>query len=282
MKISVCIPLYNCEQYIERTIDSLLQQTYKDFELLIADNCSTDKSVELISKYTDPRIHLIRNKENVGMVNNWNILLDEAKGEYIHFLCADDCLRNDCLEKEIEFLIKNPSVVLLSNATQIINQHEKKLFVRRYYRRQRVFNGKKFAKHSFHRKNLYGEPSNVIFKRDIVLDNKIIFNNTLRYSPDWEFWIKVSLHGDIGFLPDILADYRISTTSETNSLFKNKKLIKEDEERLIKSLKDIPGLKINKFDICFHKCSMGFRTFEKKVFLFFNRLFERKRKNESN
>ncbi|MGB4346449.1 MAG: glycosyltransferase family 2 protein [Burkholderiaceae bacterium] len=101
---SVCIPTYNYAQFLPEAIDSVLGQTFSDFELLIQDNCSTDTTDSVIEKYNDPRISYQKNGENIGMYGNLNKVCARAKGKYIKVLCADDIMSKWCLETIFELL----------------------------------------------------------------------------------------------------------------------------------------------------------------------------------
>lgn len=109
-RVSVVMPVYNREKFIESTIDSILNQTYKDFELIIVDDGSTDNTVEIIQKYSDPRIILIRHKENKGAAAARNTGYKHSRGEYIVVSDSDDINRNDKIQKQVEFLEKNPDI----------------------------------------------------------------------------------------------------------------------------------------------------------------------------
>ena len=97
-KVSVCVPVYNSADTIERTIDSVLAQTYTDFECVVVDNDSSDATVERILGYRDRRIRLVRNETNLGMVGNHNKCVRVARGELIQFVHGDDWLLPHCLE----------------------------------------------------------------------------------------------------------------------------------------------------------------------------------------
>jgi glycosyltransferase involved in cell wall biosynthesis len=99
MKLSVCIPVYNSETTIRRSIESVLAQTYRDFECLVVDNNSTDATVEKVAAFTDSRIRLIRNRTNIGFVANHNKCIQIARGQLIQFVHGDDWLLPNCLEK---------------------------------------------------------------------------------------------------------------------------------------------------------------------------------------
>ena len=87
-RVSVIMPSYNKEKYIAKSIKSILNQTYRDFELLIIDDVSTDSSVEIIRSFDDPRIRFYQNEQNVGMAANRNIGIEKAGGEFIALLDA--------------------------------------------------------------------------------------------------------------------------------------------------------------------------------------------------
>lgn len=97
--ISVIIPMYNAEEYIEYAIHSVIVQTYSNLEIIILDNCSTDKSFDIVSRIQDNRIRLIKNEQNIGLNGSVNKGIDLAKGAYIKFLCADDALEPNCIEE---------------------------------------------------------------------------------------------------------------------------------------------------------------------------------------
>lgn len=105
--ISIIMPSYNTARYISQTIDSVLAQTYVDWELIIVDDCSKDNTDEVVSKYDDPRIHYLKNDVNSGAAVSRNRGLREAKGRYIAFLDSDDLWERDKLEVQLSFMKKN-------------------------------------------------------------------------------------------------------------------------------------------------------------------------------
>lgn len=102
--VSIIVPVYNVERYIAETIQSVLLQTYDNWELLLVNDCSTDETLSVIKNYTDNRIHIICQKENAGAARARNRGLLEAKGRYIAFLDADDIWKSDKLVKEMAFM----------------------------------------------------------------------------------------------------------------------------------------------------------------------------------
>ena len=109
-KVSVIMPVYNGERYIREAIKSILNQTYKNFELLIIDDCGQDKSMDIVRAYAkiDDRIRIIYNRSNKGIAYSRNVGLDVCDGEYIAIMDDDDYAFNYRLSKQVEFLDNNP------------------------------------------------------------------------------------------------------------------------------------------------------------------------------
>lgn len=129
-RVSIGMPVYNGENFIRDALDSLLAQTYKDFELIISDNASTDLTEEICQKYAikDQRIRYYRNKENIGPTRNYNQAFELSRGEYFKWAAHDDVCAPRFLERCVEALDQNPSVVLSHPKTTIIDESGK--FVR--------------------------------------------------------------------------------------------------------------------------------------------------------
>ena len=104
--ISIIVPVYNTSKYIQRCIDSILQQTYKNIEIIVVDNDSDDCTRDVIEGFSDSRIVYHKNGKNLGMVGNWNRCLSLAQGEFIQFVCADDVLDRRSIEKKVLLLLK--------------------------------------------------------------------------------------------------------------------------------------------------------------------------------
>lgn len=113
-KVSIGLPVFNGEKYLKEAIDSMLSQTFTDFELIISDNASTDRTEKICREYAaqDPRIRYYRNATNIGGSRNQTLTIELARGKYFHIGAHDDLLAPDLLAKCIEVLEKNPSLVL--------------------------------------------------------------------------------------------------------------------------------------------------------------------------
>ena len=122
-KVSIGMPVYNREPYIRAALDGVLSQTYRDFELLISDNASTDKTEAICREYAarDPRIRYVRNATNLGMAGNYNSVFRLAVGEYFRWVAGDDLSAPESLAACVEVLDQHPDVVLCYPKTGIID-----------------------------------------------------------------------------------------------------------------------------------------------------------------
>lgn len=121
-KISVIMPTYNAELYLRQAVESILNQTYADFEFIIIDDGSTDRTEEIIKSYPDSRILYLKNKQNLGIVKTLNIGLMAARGEFIALMNADDISSSERLEKQYKFLQRKKDVSLVGSSAEYINQ----------------------------------------------------------------------------------------------------------------------------------------------------------------
>lgn len=124
-RISIGMPVYNGEPYLKDAINSILNQTFEDFELIISDNGSTDRTEEICRTIAsqDQRVRYYRNEQNLGAGWNFNRVVDLATGEYFRWACHDDICAPNLLEQSINVLDANPSVILCYPKTIIINEH---------------------------------------------------------------------------------------------------------------------------------------------------------------
>ena len=119
--VSIGIPVYNCEQYIELAIKSILKQTYANFELIITDDGSTDNTVEKVRKFDDPRIKLIADGKNRGISYRLNQQIDMAEGEFFVRMDGDDMMFPTRIEKQISYLLEHPNVDIVGSGAVIID-----------------------------------------------------------------------------------------------------------------------------------------------------------------
>jgi glycosyltransferase involved in cell wall biosynthesis len=219
-EISVCIPVYNCDKYIGQAIESVLSQTFKDLELIIVNNHSSDKTLEIINRYKDPRIRLINNPKTLSAEENWNKALFEAKGKYIKLLCADDILYSSCLERQYSIINEpsNEGIVLVCCGRDIINMRKDNIYKRSFKGSSGKLSGKEAIKKLVRAgTNLIGEPAAVLFKASI-LDRTGGFNGSIPYVIDLDLWCRILNYGSIYIISESLCAFRVSPSSWSISL----------------------------------------------------------------
>lgn len=128
-KVTVLMSEYNTkEEELRASIESILNQTYKDFELLIIDDCSDKKSTDIIESYKDDRIKLIHNEKNLGLAKSLNEGLELATTDYIIRMDTDDIAHVDRIEKQIKFAINHPEYSIISSKANCIGENRKIFF----------------------------------------------------------------------------------------------------------------------------------------------------------
>lgn len=122
-QVTVLLPVYNGEKYIAQAIESILNQSFRNFELRIIDDGSKDSSVKIVQSYSDPRIRIVKNPQNLGLVQTLNRGITLIKSEYLARMDADDIALPDRLEKQLLFMQARPEVGLLGGAIQLVDEN---------------------------------------------------------------------------------------------------------------------------------------------------------------
>ena len=218
--VSVGMPVFNGEKYIREALDSLLVQTFTDFELIISDNASTDNTEAICKEYVnkDARIRYVRQPENRGGAANFRFVLDEADGEYFMFMAHDDIRELTWIEKAVDFLVLNPSTILCASDVMVMDEDVK------------VFRTEKLTRIYPHnawqdsRKYFFEIPtSNIFFSiygmyrteilRTHYYDNKGIWWKGIVTNSEVPFLARLALVGRIVALPEVLQSYRLHKDS---------------------------------------------------------------------
>lgn len=262
--VSICIPVFNGENTIRDTLLSAINQTYENIEIVVVDNCSEDNTVNIVQANMSGHIRLYQNSENLGMVGNWNKCLEYAKGEYITILCADDLLNRDCIEKKVNIMRENKDVVMVFSASEIINENGTSLMKRRVFNNNKIMEGKKISLRSYREKNLFGEPSNVLFRKS-ALNETGGFDASMYYSADWDMWLKIANTGKVGYISEVLMKYRVSKNNQTSKT-KLQTYIKDDS-RMMSNIHNNNYMSTKKVDDCIHRGMFIFRMFARIVYL---------------
>ncbi len=126
-KISAILPVYNGEKFLKEALDSILNQTFGDFELVIVDDCSKDGSMNIIKNYKDKRIRVLKNKKNLGSIATINRAIENSKGKYIAVCTQDDVFHPKRFEIEYNYLEKHPEIFLVGSSAVYIDENGKEL-----------------------------------------------------------------------------------------------------------------------------------------------------------
>ena len=245
-KVSVIIPVYNKEKYLKKSIESIISQSYKDWEIILVDDCSTDNSAQIISKYTAeyPNIIYHKQEKNGGAAVARNTALSLANGRFAAFLDADDEWWPDKLEKQLEFM-KGKNAVMSCTALECIDEEGKSLNSVRP-----VINE---ISYKFLLKNTMIATSTVIVDRKKTGDFKMPLR---RRGQDYATWLKLLRSGNLCIgLNEVLTKYRVM-----------KKSLSSNKWSSIKQVWDIQTENegINKFSASINICFFIYNALKKR------------------
>lgn len=216
-KVSVVTSVYNCEKYIAETIESVINQTFKDWEFIIINDCSKDRSAEIIKSFNDKRIRFIDNESNQGQCKNLNMGISMARGEYIARLDHDDICYPDRFKKQMEYLDKHPEVVLCGSWMDFWENGKisKKVCP--------AIRGADELGFSLCFGNYCTPHSSFMIRKSAMIDNNIWYGDYL-YAEDYDLLLKLVQVGEINYIPESLIIYRIfseqSTQTYSNTLMR--------------------------------------------------------------
>lgn len=205
-KISIIMSVFNDEENLEESIESVLEQNFKDFEFLIVDDCSRDSSYEILKYYKsrDNRIKLFKNKDNLGLTKSLNFLLSKAKGKYIARMDSDDICLKDRIKKQYRFLERNMDIFLIGGGSYNINY--KGLIVSKF----EPPTGYKEIKKELPIKNCIYHPTIMFRNMGYEYREKFI------YSQDYDFYLNLLSRGKkLRNFKEPLIKYRLNPKSIT-------------------------------------------------------------------
>lgn len=196
-EISVIMPVYNAEKYLKEAVDSILQQSFTDFELFIIDDCSTDSSRAIIGSYADKRIVFIQKEKNTGYTDSLNMAIKLAKGKYIARMDADDISLKERFYRQYNHMEQNPRVLLLGTRFRIIgNNNEIQL--------PTTFKEIKF-------RMLFADPichPSVFIRKSFFTSANSWYDKSFEPAEDYELWTRIIHAGEVENLPEVLLHYR--------------------------------------------------------------------------
>ncbi len=220
--VSIITPVYNGEKYLRQAIESVLNQTYHHWELVIIDDGSTDNTDSIIKSYDDPRIKYTY-QENRGQAAALNHGLNLALGDYVTTLDADDWYPPNSLGDRVEFLNHNPNFGAVYGDGNYCNEV-----------------GENLLKFSEHMPNgisgdvydmlivspFYGTGATVLIRKSTLDQNKIVYDETIFWCQDWDFYIRVAANATFGYVNTITIQYRLHGEGMTLAMPEGNRLIR--------------------------------------------------------
>jgi glycosyltransferase involved in cell wall biosynthesis len=264
-RVSVCIPTYNHAHFIVDAVESVKNQTYRDFELVIVDNCSTDDTKEVVRQMMshDSRIRYVCNETNVGPVGNLNRCLVHGQGNYITILCADDLLAPTFLEKTAAALDQNPNVSLVACARTVVDEYLKPKFRAGYSAREQCAPGHAVINRCLFNGNSIGEPSAVMFRKELAARG---FNTEYSQLVDLEMWFHLLEQGDFYFIPEELCSFRQYDAQRTKSNLRLFTFL-DDDEKIMREFIARPYIEGTALNIYNWKFRMAFNIWKHRRYV---------------
>lgn len=213
-RVTVLMPVYNGGKYLREAFESILNQTFTDFEFLVINDGSTDASAEIIESYADTRIRFVQNDANLGLIATLNKGLDLARGEYIARMDQDDISLPERLAKQVAFMESHPEVGVCG--TWLMVSSEKKNYIQKY----------SIYSEEIKCSMLYycgvAHPS-VIIRKNIILQNHLYYDENYANAEDYELWVRFFNHAQFANLPEALLRYHICSTQMSSVYEKEQK-----------------------------------------------------------
>ncbi len=198
-QISILMPAYNAGKYLQEAIDSMLNQTFTNFELLILDDCSTDNTNDIVQSYNDSRIQYIRQEKNIGLANNLNVGLKLAQGKYIARMDGDDISLPERLQVQYEFLESHPDIDLCSCGLEMFGK-DNQVWIRERDPEQ-VKITMMFYSPVLH--------ATSVWRRESFEKHNLYYNQDTFPAEDYDLWSRAIFHCTLVNIPQVLYKYRI-------------------------------------------------------------------------
>jgi glycosyltransferase involved in cell wall biosynthesis len=214
--VSICIPTYNREKIVQKTIESALAQTYPNIEILVVDNASQDNIESVIENYQEKKIKFYRNDRNLGIFGNFNRCIELSNGKYIHILHSDDYIDSNFIKTCVGFMELNPNVKMTWSSAWLVSKDKKtKVGISDH---NIIFTAPDGFKKILELGNPIVCPS-VIMRRE-VYDTLGLYSCEFPYAGDIYYWLKISRCIDIAFIANATLFYNIGEHSESYNYLK--------------------------------------------------------------
>lgn len=239
--VTVLLPVYNGEKYLRETLESILAQTWKDFELLIVDDGSTDRSAEIIASFDDKRIRVLSNPERLKLSGALNRGLREARGEHIARMDADDIAFPQRLQSQIDFMRRRPETGICGTGIEKFGCGKPS---RDIY---------PASTQSIKAYALFDCPfchPTVMMRRDMLLSCNLWYDGSYYPTEDYELWTRAADFFPVANMKDVLLRYRIHDGSMTGSDWDNMDM---QAARIIRSQLEKIGMQCSDEELLFHR-----------------------------
>jgi glycosyltransferase involved in cell wall biosynthesis len=237
--VSFCIPTRNGGGYVGEALASVLRQTFDDYELLVVDDASTDRTLDVVGSFADPRVTLHRNRSPLGIPSNWNECLRRARGQYVKFLFQDDTLVPDALERLVAALERCPEAAMAfgrrelpsAPGLEILGEAYTDWLQRFYASVGPTVRGSDLVEAALLQGrdltlNVVGEPSFVLLRREAALKSGG-FDSTFRQLADWELWLRLARRTPLAFVNESLGQFRVHAESQSAASFRTLRVRRE-------------------------------------------------------
>lgn len=240
-KISVLMPVLNDEKNLRDSIQSILTQTFNDFEFIIIDNGSTDRSKEIITSFQDSRIQLICNQKKMGLSASLNTGIKGSRGEYIARMDADDISLPTRLAKQISFMNSHLDIGICGTWIKLLGELNGHIW--KYHSKPQILRSELFFN------NVFAHPT-ILMRRKWMLENQLFYDPASVKTEDYDLWVRCSQHFPMTNIKEVLLQYRV-----------NSKQLKEhltDEQQKYPNLVRIKqlnalGIQPTKDEVCLHQ-----------------------------
>jgi glycosyltransferase involved in cell wall biosynthesis len=232
--VSICIPTYNGAQYLHECLNSVLSQSFSNYQVIIVDDQSSDNTWEILNQYAiqDNRISLFKNEHNLGLVGNWNRCIELARGEWIKFVFQDDLIAPECLERMLyaaqpdsSFVFCRRDFIFEEGTTQSTKDFylAGKALVEQLFPDSSPVSARQYSELILNNivLNLIGEPT-VVMLRKRVFQEFGNFNPHLIVSCDTEYWIRAGIHTGVIPVAENLASFRVHGDSVSARSYLNR------------------------------------------------------------
>jgi len=238
-EVTVLMTVYNGEKYLRESMDSILNQTFMDFEFLIIDDASTDASCNIILSYNDPRIRLIENEKNVGQAESLNRGLEKAKGKYIARMDQDDICLPQRLRCQLDVMEQNPNVGVCGTFAQFIDSNSKDIIVK--WNEEMMIENEDLKTQLLFRP-CFIHPS-VIIRHSVLKNHHLCYEESAGHAQDYRLWYRISSFCDFVNIPHKLIKYRLHKSQLSKNRQNDQYISSNKTKKMI--LKDYLGREIN-------------------------------------